>query len=217
MAEDAYDAVDSLVIQFNKQRCVIDLINYRISSTIEEEEEQEENEFIHVLYNIMYTHYQLQQPVEFYLIIVCRSRVGVRRAFAGTLDRPNYPGIQSDEDTGSYALRTHVLPAMRKLFTDDHDDHEDWTYGRRTFRMKDDGDKVSCVINWNHPLPNAGAAAFALGKGRGVPDDLIQYALEYGGPINAKRFKRDPEQWVYDPRRQIIVDSDLQRPLQSER
>ena len=145
----------------------------------------------------MYTHYQLQQPVEFYLIIVCRSRVGIRRAFAGTLDRPNYPGIQSDEDTGSYALRTHVLPAMRKLFTDDHDDHGDWTYGRRTFRMKDDGDKVSCVVNWNHPLPNAGAAAFALGKGRGVPDDSIQYALEYGGRINAKRFKRDPEQWVW--------------------
>ena len=63
--------------------------------------------------------------------------------------------------------------------------------------MKDDGDKVSCVVNWNHLLPNAGAAAFALGKGRGVPDDSIQYALEYGGPINAKRFKRDPEQWVW--------------------
>ena len=97
-------------------------------------------------------------------------------------------------------MRTHVLPAMRKLFTDDHDDHEDWTYGRRTFRMHDDGDNVSCVINWNHPLPNAGAAAYALGKRGGVHDNLIQYALEWEERNYAKRFKRDPEQSVYDPK-----------------
>ena len=44
------------------------------------------------------------------------------------------PAIEPNEDIGSYQLR--VLPAMRKMFTDDHDNHEDWMYGRRTFRMK---------------------------------------------------------------------------------
>ena len=35
---------------------------------------------------------------------------------------------------------------MRKLFTYDHDDHEDWTYGRQTFRMDDDGDILAGII-----------------------------------------------------------------------
>ena len=148
----------------------------------------------------MYTHYQLQQPVEFNFIICCPTWVE-EPCFADNdyIDADDYPGIQSNEDIGSYQFRTHVLPAMRKLFTDDHDDHEDWTYGRRTFRMGDGGNEVSCVINWNHPFPNAGAAAYALGKRGAVPDDLIQYALEWEEPYYAKRLKRDPEQWVYDP------------------
>ena len=172
---------------------------------MEEKRIQEaDNEFIHILYNIMYTHYQLQQPVEFYLIILCQTRVQ-EPYFADDInnmddmDADDYPAIQSNEDIGSFQLRTYVLPAMRKLFTDEHDDHKDWTYGRRTFRMDDDGDNVFCVIKWNHPLPNAGAAAFALGKGRGVPDDLIRCTLEWEQRNYAKRFERDPEQWVYDP------------------
>ena len=165
----------------------------------EERIQEEENECIHILYNIMYTHYPLQQPVEFHLTIGCSTRGEDPQYPDDYRDPDDYPGIQSDEDIGSYQLRTHALPAMRKLFTDDHDDHEDWTYGRRTFRMNDDGDNLSCVINWNHPLPNAGAAAYALGKRGGVPDDLIQYALEWEQHNYAKRFKRDREQWVYDP------------------
>ena len=42
-------------------------------------------------------------------------------------------------------------------------------------------------------------AAFALGKARGVPDDSIQYALEWEPRNYAKRFKRDHGQiWQHD-------------------
>ena len=94
-------------------------------------------------------------------------------------------------------MRTDVLPAMRKLFTNNHDEYEDLTYGRQTFRMDDAGDNVSCVINLNHSCKDlhAVAAAYALGKRGGVPDDLIQYALEWEQRNYANRFKRDPEQW----------------------
>ena len=212
ITEGAYDGVDTLKVDFNNQWCVIDLINYREPIEEEEQIQEEENEFIHILYNIMYTHYQLEQPVEFDLTIGCPGR-RENPQFPQADDPAAWfqPTIEPNEDIGSYELRTHVLPAMRKLFTDDHDDHGDWTYGRRTFSMKDDGDKVSCVINWNRRLPNAGAAAYALGKRGGVPNDLIQYALEWEQRNYAKRFKRDPEQWMYDPCRRIIVESDSQR------
>ena len=208
ITESAFHGVVSLVIQFNNQQGVIDLIDHQDPNELEEERiMKEENEFIHILYNIMYTHYQLQQPVKLYLTILCQTRVE-EPLFADDdyIEADDYPGIRSDEDIGSYQLRTHVLPAMRKLFTDDHHDQEVWTYGRRTFRMDGDGDNVSCVINWNHPLPNAGAAAYALGKRRGVPNDLIQYALEWEQRNYAKRFERDPEEWVYDPRYHTITE-----------
>ena len=158
--------VDSLKIDFKNQWCVIDLIKYQ--DPIEEKERIQEKEEISYIYcTTLCTHTTiLKQPVEFDLIILCQIRAEKQLHY---LHADNYQGIQSNEDIGSYELRTDVLPAMRQLFTDDHDDHADWTYGRRAFSMKDDGDKVSCVINWNHPLPNAGAADFALGKGRVVP------------------------------------------------
>ena len=68
ITESALDGVDSLIIQFNNQQGLIDLIHHRDPNEVEEERiHKEENEFIHILYNIMYTHYRLQQPVEFYL------------------------------------------------------------------------------------------------------------------------------------------------------
>ena len=96
-------------------------------------------------------------------------------------------------DTWKYKLRKYVMPAMHKLFTDDHDDHEDWTYGRQTFRMKDrDQDfKIFCVINWNLPSPNAGAAAYALQLQEGVSKDLVQDILEWQQCNYAKRFRRE--------------------------
>ena len=57
---------------------------------------------------------------------------------------------------------------------------------------------ILCILY--HPLPNAGAAAYALGKTGGVPDNLIQYALEWAQRNYAKRFKQDPEQWAFSQR-----------------
>ena len=71
--------------------------------------------------------------------------------------------------------------------------------------------KYPFVINWNHLLPNAGAPAYALGKRGAVPDDLIQYALEWEERNYAKRFKQDSEPLVYDTSRRIIVDSDVRK------
>ena len=181
----AYDGVDTLTIEFNNQGCEIALINYRDPNELEEEQiQEEENKFIRILYNIMYTHYQLQQPVEFDLFIGCAGRVENVQypSDNGDDDDDDYEDIRPNEDIGSYQLRTNVLPAMRTLFTEDHDDdREDWTYGRRTFRMTEDVDEVQCVINWNHPLPNAAAATYALGKKGGVSSPQTWYNMLLNG------------------------------------
>ena len=221
--------MDTLTIEFNNHGCEIALINYWDPNELEEEQiQKEENKFIRILYNIMYTHYQLQQPIEFDLFIGCESGrvknvqypsdlfIGCQSGRVENVQYPSnndddYEDIQPNEDIGSYQLRTNVLPAMRTLFIEDHDDDcEDWTHGRRTFRMTDYVDEVQGVINWNHPLPDAAAAAYALGKKGGgvVPKDLIQYALEWDRGNYAERFEREPaEQWyVYDSAKSIIEE-----------
>ena len=111
----AISVVHCLVIQFNNQQGKIDLGDYQDLKELEDKPIQEtENEFIHLLYNIMYAHCQLQQPIEFYLIILCQTRVQEPYFADGIndmddMDAGDYPGIQSNEDVGSYQLRTHVF------------------------------------------------------------------------------------------------------------
>ena len=190
ITEGAREGVDSLEIGFNNELCEVSLINFRDAQNPESEDVlEDENKFKRILYNTMYTHYDLQQPVQFNFVINCASSEEYRVYPGGDDDArcPWCPGIEPGEDIGSYELRKHVMPQIHKLFTDN--DHDDWMYGRRIFRMNNRGNKVICVIEWNHPSPNAGAAAAALLR-TGLPLDLIQNACDSEQGNYAKKLKR---------------------------
>ena len=182
--------VDSLLkIEFDTEQGEIDLTNYHGDGGLGNDERGQEKQLKHVLYNILYAHHKLQQPVRFKLIIDSWMRLTKPPMYPGEGEYTQFPGIEPGEDIGSYELRIMML-AIRNLFTADYGDHGDWTYGRRTLKVEDQIDKIVCVIAWNLPLPNAATAVLALQAKCDLPKELIQHASEYVNGYLAKLVKR---------------------------
>ena len=178
--------VDSVLeIEFATRQGAIDLTNYHSNGGLGHYERGHEKQFKHVLYNILYAHHKFQQPVRFKLIKDSWMRLTKPPMYPGEEEYTEFPGMEPDEDIGSYELRIMLL-AIRNLFTADYGDRGDWTYGRRTLRVEDQVDKIVCAIACNPLSPDAATAVLALQAKCDLPDELIQYASEYVNGYYAK-------------------------------
>ena len=182
--------VDSVLKnEFDTKQGEIDLTNYHGAGGLENDERGQEKQFKHVLYNILYAHHKLQQPVRFKLNIDSWMRVTKPPMYPGAGEYTHFRGIEQGEDISSYELHIMML-AIRNLFTADYGDHGDWTYGRRTLKVEDQIDKIVCVIASNPPSPNAATAVLALQAKCDLPEEPSQHASEYVNGYYAKLVKR---------------------------
>ena len=148
--------VDSLEVVFNDQQGMIDLIDYQPPESMRWVGTMDEKKFKYILYNIVYTYYELRQSVQFDLILHYSTTEHVTRGSAwpshqgSMITRLRVPGISSSSYpmyiSDSEPLHVDIIPAIREVFTlDDHDN------GGRTIRVADHGlGSVVCTVHWNH-------------------------------------------------------------------
>ena len=95
--------VDSVSkIEFDTEQGEIDLTNYHGDGGLGKDDRGQEKQFKHVLYNILYAHHKLQQPVRFKLIIdswMCLTKPPI---YPGEGEYTEFPGIKPCEDIGPY-------------------------------------------------------------------------------------------------------------------